>query len=399
MFMGVGRQAVEGAVDTGHCIDHAAHGAAGRVGQLVAAPGRLHRLVDHALDLGRGLGHPLREHAHLGRHHREAATVRARARRLDRCVQRQQVGLEGNAVDHADDVGDAPRTGVDGLHLGRHLADDAAHFARQVGGRLGGAAGGHRRVGAVLDDDGDLLERHRGFAQLPARALRALGQALAAVLQGAGRRGRGLGRAAHLLQRLRHAVLDVLQALASGGFGAQHVQVEPDAARTAHRQDQEFDVEQGLGLVRGSARRPADEGRLQQQEDRQPHQARTGRDGGQPQRRQRQRHAVQRNQPPPLVQRQLHQHQRQQQKAHRPLRQCADHRHRSGRQQRRQTIGTDAAAAMAQAQHGRGHQRRRGERPPGRLDHHHACQQHGQLGQHHQIKSARTRGRRSLHGH
>ena len=48
----------------------------------------------------------LRQAAHLAGHDREAAALLAGARGFDRGVQRQDVGLEGDAVDHADDVGD-----------------------------------------------------------------------------------------------------------------------------------------------------------------------------------------------------------------------------------------------------------------------------------------------------
>ena len=61
---------------------------------------------DQRLDLLGRRGAALRQAAHLGGHHREAAALLAGARRLDRRVQRQDVGLEGDAVDHADDVGD-----------------------------------------------------------------------------------------------------------------------------------------------------------------------------------------------------------------------------------------------------------------------------------------------------
>jgi hypothetical protein len=39
-------------------------------------------------------------------HHREAAALLAGARRFHGGVEREDVGLEGDAVDHADDVGD-----------------------------------------------------------------------------------------------------------------------------------------------------------------------------------------------------------------------------------------------------------------------------------------------------
>ena len=51
-------------------------------------------------------GAALREVAHFAGHHREAAALLAGARRFDRGVEREDVGLERDAVDHADDVGD-----------------------------------------------------------------------------------------------------------------------------------------------------------------------------------------------------------------------------------------------------------------------------------------------------
>ena len=62
--------------------------------------------ADQALDLLGGLGAALGQAAHLAGHDREAAALFAGAGGFDRGVQRQDVGLEGDAVDHADDVGD-----------------------------------------------------------------------------------------------------------------------------------------------------------------------------------------------------------------------------------------------------------------------------------------------------
>ena len=55
---------------------------------------------------------------------REAATLLAGTRRFDRSIQRQQVGLERDLVDDADDVADAPRRAGDRLHRRHDLADD-----------------------------------------------------------------------------------------------------------------------------------------------------------------------------------------------------------------------------------------------------------------------------------
>ena len=53
------------------------------------------------LDLAGGLGRTLGQAAHLAGHHREAAALLAGAGRFDRGVERQDVGLEGDAVDDA----------------------------------------------------------------------------------------------------------------------------------------------------------------------------------------------------------------------------------------------------------------------------------------------------------
>jgi hypothetical protein len=71
-----------------------------------------HRVLDQALDfLGRG-GRAVRQVAHFAGHHRKAAALLAGARRFHRRVQGQDIGLEGDAVDDADDVGDLARRRV-----------------------------------------------------------------------------------------------------------------------------------------------------------------------------------------------------------------------------------------------------------------------------------------------
>ena len=56
-----------------------------------------------------GFGAALGQAAHFTGHHGKAAALFARAGGFHRSIQRRDVGLEGDAVDHADDVGDAVR--------------------------------------------------------------------------------------------------------------------------------------------------------------------------------------------------------------------------------------------------------------------------------------------------
>ena len=77
---------------------------------LVPLSTLLDRIADQALDFLGRRRRALRQAAHLGRHHREAAPLLAGARRFDRGVERQDIGLEGDAVDHADDVDDLFRS-------------------------------------------------------------------------------------------------------------------------------------------------------------------------------------------------------------------------------------------------------------------------------------------------
>ena len=62
--------------------------------------------VDDAADLHRGLGGPAGQVAHLVRHHGETAAHLAGARGFDRRVQRQQIGLVRDVLDHVDDGAD-----------------------------------------------------------------------------------------------------------------------------------------------------------------------------------------------------------------------------------------------------------------------------------------------------
>ena len=80
-----------------------------------------------SLDLLGRFRRALGERPHFRGDDREAAARFARARGLDAGVERQQVGLEGDLVDDADDLADLRRRPGDGAHrLDRVAHDDGA---------------------------------------------------------------------------------------------------------------------------------------------------------------------------------------------------------------------------------------------------------------------------------
>jgi hypothetical protein len=66
----------------------------------------LHAGADQALDFLGRFGAAPGQAAHFAGHHGKASALLTCAGGFDGCVERQDVGLEGDAVDHADDVGD-----------------------------------------------------------------------------------------------------------------------------------------------------------------------------------------------------------------------------------------------------------------------------------------------------
>ncbi|CAB3691390.1 hypothetical protein LMG26696_04926 [Achromobacter pulmonis] len=123
------------------------------------------RGLDQFLDLARGGGAFLRQAAHFCGHHRETLAGLAGARRFHRRVQRQDIGLEGNAIDDADDLADARGALHDALHRPHRVVDHFAAAPGHVGclaGHLVGAVG----IGSGLLHRGrELFHAGRGFLQ------------------------------------------------------------------------------------------------------------------------------------------------------------------------------------------------------------------------------------------
>jgi len=87
-----------------------------------------------SLDLLGRRGRALRQIAHFTGHHRESRPCSPARRRFHRGVQRQDVGLECDAFDDADDVDDLLRAGADRGHGLHHIADHLTAPDRDIRG-------------------------------------------------------------------------------------------------------------------------------------------------------------------------------------------------------------------------------------------------------------------------
>jgi len=140
--------------------------------RLLGAPDDIDAAVDlrlggghQRLDLARGLGRTLGKRANFLGDDGKSATAVAGARRLDAGIERQQIGLEGNLVDRADDLADLLGRGFDVGHGGDRLTGDrAARFDRLLRDRdLFFRRPRPRR--AVANPSGHGFERRGRFAE------------------------------------------------------------------------------------------------------------------------------------------------------------------------------------------------------------------------------------------
>ena len=114
----------------------------GGTGNEATAP--LHfvdRLFDQAFDFSRSTRRRLRQSPHFDRNHRKALTRIPGPRRFHRSVQRQQIGLEGDVINHPNDVGNLGRAGGNPLHCRIGLAHGGAGCRTFARDNLGSVTG------------------------------------------------------------------------------------------------------------------------------------------------------------------------------------------------------------------------------------------------------------------
>ena len=203
--------------DLAHAFHHLVHGGASLLHQLAACLHLRGRFADQLLDLLGGCGAALGQRAHLRRHHGEAATLLTRAGSFHGRVQGEDVGLESNAVNDANDVHDLAGRCIDAAHGLHHLAHHRAgvrSHLRSAGGQLVGLTG---IGGVLLHRSRQLFHGGGGFFQRACLLFSACRQ----ILVAAGNLGRGkahrLRRFADADQHLGDLVHELVERRGNGG--------------------------------------------------------------------------------------------------------------------------------------------------------------------------------------
>ncbi|MND99579.1 hypothetical protein D3C80_919660 [compost metagenome] len=187
--------------------------------RLAGVADQLHALAnltaggrDQGLDLLGRFRRTLGQGPDFRGHDRETATGVAGARRLDARVQRQEVGLEGDLVDHADDVADLVGRTLDLAHRHDGAAHDGLTVDRLAAGGLDHAPRLDGVLGRARHRGGNLLQGGGGFFQGGGLLLGAARQVVGGLrnLMGAGADGAGaVDDDAHGALQLGHCPIEV----------------------------------------------------------------------------------------------------------------------------------------------------------------------------------------------
>ncbi|MNN23819.1 hypothetical protein D3C81_1372270 [compost metagenome] len=151
--------------DAPHAADDLIHSLAG-LGNLLAA--RFHlvdRVTNQDLDFLRGRSRALRQVAYFGGDDRKAAPLFAGAGRFDRGIQCQDIGLESDAVDDADDVDNLARAILDRAHGVHHFRHHYAALHGDFGCGSRQLIGLPRIVGILTHGGCQFLHRAGGLFQ------------------------------------------------------------------------------------------------------------------------------------------------------------------------------------------------------------------------------------------
>ena len=148
-----------------HAVDNALHGGTRSADMLIAGSHFTRRIIDQQLDFSGRFGGTLRQIAYFAGDHGKTAPLLTGACCFDCRIQGQNIGLEGNAVNHADDFCHLLRGGVNRRHGRHHVIDDSAAVTRGVRSRQRHLIGLTGVLGILSDGRGQLFHRRSSFFQ------------------------------------------------------------------------------------------------------------------------------------------------------------------------------------------------------------------------------------------
>src|SRR5471032_3550405 len=120
--------------DVSHMANNLPHGRAGASRERRSVLDTMQRITDQAFDFASGARAPMGERTDLLRHHRETPSVTTRTGRFDRRVERKEVGLKCNALDHRDHVAHPMHGLINLVHLVDALTENmSALLYRRLG--------------------------------------------------------------------------------------------------------------------------------------------------------------------------------------------------------------------------------------------------------------------------
>ena len=225
-LLGAGRtDLAHDVVDAADGADHFGHGGARTVYQAGALCHPLHTGGNQALDLLGGFCTAPGQVAHFAGHDGKAPALFPGAGGFHRRVQRQNIGLEGDAINHTDDVGNALTGFVDAVHGGHHFFHHMPTFLGDLAGVDRQLVGLACVVGVLAHRAAKLLHGGCGLFQRAGLLLSAHGQVVIALRNFLAGQGHAFGTGVYVLHNQRHVGAHAFQpvqhavAVARGGFG------------------------------------------------------------------------------------------------------------------------------------------------------------------------------------
>ncbi len=165
LLLGGCRYFIHDVGDPAYRPDDFPHGGTGFFYQLRAFIDLRRGSIDQSLDLLGRLGTAAGQVAYFAGDDRETAPLLACPGSLDRGIERQNIGLEGNRVDHVDDIGHLLGARRNPVHGRDDLLDHVAALYRLTRSIVGQGAGLMCVIGVLLHGLGQLLHAGSGFLQ------------------------------------------------------------------------------------------------------------------------------------------------------------------------------------------------------------------------------------------